>query len=81
MLNIDIYGPQKKSWVMSVTLQSAAVLLLFTAASSKVEPQKVARFVTLFDPAIPVPQTKSREGGGGDGSVLPARPSGCVPWR
>src|SRR5690349_1475238 len=29
------YGRQKKSWMMSVGLQTAAVLLLFTVASTK----------------------------------------------
>jgi protein TonB len=75
------YGRQKKSWVMSVTLQSAAVLLLFTVASSKVAPQKVAHFFRLFDPDIAAYEPKApsahdtsrRVGGGGDRSVLPAR--------
>ncbi len=74
------YGPQKKSWVMSVALQSAAVLLLFTAASSRTVQQKVAHFIPLLDPnlaAYEPRQAHARDamaggGGGGDQSPLPA---------
>ena len=37
------YGRQKKSWAMSLALQSATVVLLITAASSKIAPQKIAQ--------------------------------------
>lgn len=72
------YGRQKRSWVMSLALQSAAVLLLFTAASSKVVRQTVRNTVSLVVPDIaantpkPHPQTMAGGGGGGDGSAVPA---------
>ena len=74
------YGPQKKSWLMSVALQSAAVLLLFTAASSRTVQQKVAHFIPLLDPNLaayepqqrPARDTMAGGGGGGDHSPLPA---------
>ena len=74
------YGPQKKSWVMSVALQSAAVLLLFTAASNRTVQQKVAHFIPLLDPNLADYQSKPARvrdtmaggGGGGDRSPLPA---------
>jgi len=74
------YGRQKKSWAMSLALQSAVVLLLFTVASSQVAPQKVARIITLLAPNIAEYQPKAAPahkemaggGGGGDRSPLPA---------
>jgi TonB family protein len=70
---------------MSVALQSAAVLLLFTLASTKVAPQKIARFIPIFDPEIAAYQPKTagghehrRAGGGGDRSALPAS-KGALP--
>jgi protein TonB len=72
------HGRQKKSWVMSFALQSAAVLLLFTAASTKTVQQKVAHFIPLLDPNVlpyepkPAPVADARGGGGGgDRSPLP----------
>ncbi len=46
------YGPQKKSWLMSVAFQSAAILLLFTAASNRTVQQKVAHFIPLIAPNL-----------------------------
>jgi TonB family protein len=74
------YGRQKKSWVMSVALQSAAVLLLFTAASTKTVQQKVVHFIPLLAPDIaayqpkmaPARDTLSGGGGGGNRNPLPA---------
>jgi TonB family protein len=73
-------GRQKKSWVMSVALQSAAMILLFTAASTKTVQQKVVHFIPLLAPDISPYQPKmppARDkmaggGGGGDRSALPA---------
>ncbi len=75
------YGRQKKSWVMSFGLQSAAVLLLFTVATTKVAPQKVAQFVALLNPAIEpyepkqAPARDAAHGGGGGGDRSPLPPS------
>ena len=72
------YGRQKKSWVMSVGLQSAIVVLLVTVASSRVVQQQVRQAVSLVVPIgiAPVaptkPNTMQGGGGGGDRSPLPA---------
>ncbi len=74
------YGPRKKSWIMSVAVQSAAVLLLFTVASTKGLPDRLAApFVSLVAPNIAPyevrpahTRTASGGGGGGDRSPLPA---------
>ena len=74
------YGRQKKSWVMSVALQSAVVVLLFAAASTKTVQQKVAHFIPLLDPNLSAYEPKQPRakdtmaggGGGGDHSPLPA---------
>ncbi len=71
------YGRQKRSWAMSLAVQSAAVLLLFTAASTKVVQQKL-HLTTLVLPVDlpndpkPTPRTMAGGGGGGDRSLLPA---------
>jgi TonB family protein len=73
------FGRQKKSWVMSLALQSAAVLMLFGAASTKTG-QRVVHFIPLLDPNLipyqpkqaPAKDTMSGGGGGGDHSLLPA---------
>jgi TonB family protein len=74
------YGRQRRSWVMSVALQSALVAIVFAAASTKVVPQ-VARSVGLIAPididaytpkAAPKQQAMGGGGGGGDRSPLPA---------
>jgi protein TonB len=72
------YGRQKRSWVMSVGLQSAAVLLLFTMASTKVVQQKFVQLMPLVLPdsaafeAKPALKTMEGGGGGGDRSLLAA---------
>jgi len=74
------YGQQKKSWVMSLALQSAVVVLLFTAVSTKTVQQKVVQFIPLLAPSAVPNQPKaaaadvrmSGGGGGGDRSELPA---------
>jgi len=73
------YGRQKKSWAMSLALQSAAVLVLFTAASSRIAPRQTARLVTLLAPNLAEYMPKAARphekmgggGGGGDHSPLP----------
>ena len=75
------YGRQKKSWAMSVAFQTAAVLLLFTVASSKVAQQTAKSVITLVMPTdlsefqmktAPKPGQMAGGGGGGDRSPLPA---------
>ncbi len=75
------YGRQKKSWVMSVALQSAVVALVFTAAlTPTVRRQIMGPSVVLVAPALPpdepahatVKPRTSGGGGGGDRSPLPA---------
>jgi protein TonB len=74
------YGRQKKSWVLSMALQSAAVLLVVTLASSKVVPRTAKIAVAIFSPvdsayvpkAAPAPDKPGGGGGGGDRSPLPA---------
>jgi protein TonB len=79
LLPVSFGTRSPKSWAISVTLQSAAVLLLFTAATSKVAPQKAVRLVTLFDPQIASYRTKApARSGGGDHSPLRAS-KGALP--
>jgi TonB family protein len=73
------YGRQKKSWLMSVALQSAAVAAVLAAAATPVVQQKVRDTVTLImpvdlaPPAAPVKKNVMQGGGGGgDRSPLPA---------
>ena len=78
----DIWGQyhrQKRSWVMSFAIQSAAVLLLFTVLSNHTVQEKVRQSVSLvlpLDPVTPAAQVKKDTmqggGGGGDRSPLPA---------
>jgi TonB family protein len=74
------YGRQKKSWVMSVALQSAAVLALFSVAMAPPVQRHVGRFVGLVPPDVseylPKVAAASKDrpqggGGGGDRSPLP----------
>ncbi|SPE42251.1 TonB family protein [Candidatus Sulfopaludibacter sp. SbA3] len=72
------YGRQKRSWMMSVALQSAAVALLFTMASTRAVQQKFIQMMPLVIPSVapydlkPAPKTMAGGGGGGDRSLLPA---------
>jgi TonB family protein len=75
------YGRQKKSWVMSVALQSAIVVLVFTAAlTPTVRHQIMGPSVVLVSPTLPpdvpaqasVKPSTSGGGGGGGRSPLPA---------
>jgi TonB family protein len=80
------YGPQKKSWVMSLGFQSILVLLLFTVFSAEVVRHKVTEIIPLIAPDIApylpnMPPKQNRMtggGGGGDRSPLPA-PKGRLP--
>jgi len=80
----DAYGPQKKSWAMSLSGQSLLVVLLFTVFSVKTVQQKVAEVIPLFAPDIAPyePKMPAKQmtggGGGGDRSPLPA-PKGRLP--
>ena len=61
---------------MSFALQSAAVMLLFAAASTKTVQQKVVQFIPLLDPTFQPQPEKAPDmlaggGGGGDRSPLP----------
>ncbi len=75
-----LYGRQKKSWAMSLSVQSVAVVLLFTVFSVKAVQEKVKEIGTVFLPDIAPYQPKlapkkdqmSGGGGGGDRSPLPA---------
>jgi len=73
------YGRQRKSWVMSVGLQSAVVVLVFTAALTPTMRHRITGgSMVLVAPALdlPAPATvkprTSGGGGGGDRSLLPA---------
>ncbi len=67
------YGRQKKSWAMSIALQSAVVALVLGAATTRTVHRKVAQFMPLFDPQLADYQPKpdrprdSAAGGGGGG--------------
>lgn len=75
-----LYGRQKKSWAMSLSIQSAVVVLLFTVFSAKAVQEKIKDVVPLFLPDIapyqpkmaPQKQNSGGGGGGGDRSPLPA---------
>lgn len=75
-----LYGRQKKSWAMSLSIQSFVVVLLFTIFSAKAVQQKVKEAVTIFAPDLkpyepkmaPQKDKMSGGGGGGDRSPLPA---------
>ena len=82
----DQYGPQKKSWAMSLGVQSVVVLSLFTVFSARTVQQKMAEFIPLIAPDIApyLPELRPKQdkmtggGGGGDRSPLPA-PKGRLP--
>jgi len=75
------YARQKRSWVMSLALQSAVVTLLFTVFSSKAVQQQVKTVAQIFVPTdvdsyqpkmAPKKDAMRGGGGGGDHSALPA---------
>ena len=74
-----LYGRQKKSFLISTALQSAAVALVFAAFSNPAVQERARQVATLVMPADLAPAAmtlKPREnhggGGGGDRSPLPA---------
>jgi protein TonB len=72
------YGHQKKSWVLSVALQSIVVMSVFAVASTQVAPNTIGRIIPLIGPIAmpeelpPAKQAMSGGGGGGDRSPIPA---------
>ena len=74
------YGRQKRSWAMSLTVQTCAVVLLFTFFSAKSVQDKIKEVVPIFAPdlkpyepkAEPKKEAMGGGGGGGDRSPLPA---------
>jgi hypothetical protein len=79
----DIWGQyerQKKSWVLSLALQSAAVVAVLAAAATPAVQNKVRETVTLILPVDlappPAPVKKNvMQGGGGGGDRSPLPPS------
>jgi periplasmic protein TonB len=70
-----LYGRQKKSFLMSTGVQVAAVILIFTALSSKTVQKRIQQVVPLIlpeDAPLPKPSIHAGGGGGGDRSPLPA---------
>lgn len=74
-----LYGRQKKSFLFSTVIQSAAVALAFVVLSNPVVQQTARQVATLVMPAdlvpaapIAKPQANRGGGGGGDRSALPA---------
>ena len=71
------YGRQKKSWVLSVALQTVAVMSVFAVASTQVAPTTIGRIIPLIMPADvpdwmpPAQRPAGGGGGGGDRSNLP----------
>jgi periplasmic protein TonB len=72
-----LYGRPKKSWALSLSFQTAVVVLLFTVASSTTIRQKVKEVVALTSP-VDIAEYKAEAdhmhggGGGGDRSPMPA---------
>jgi hypothetical protein len=62
------YGRQKKSWLLSVALQSAVVVIVFTAAlTPTVRHQIMGPSVSLVAPALPPNAAPIPASGGGGG--------------
>lgn len=64
-----VYRPQKKSWALSLVLQSLAVAMLFAAASSPTVRQAARQAFELY---VPIDIVHDSGGGGGRRSPLPA---------
>jgi TonB family protein len=82
------YGRQKKSWVMSVGLQSAAVAAMFLAAVTPAVVTQLQKHVTLVDPVdiAPLPAKPALVkpqggGGGGDHSDTAASKGRLAPFK
>jgi protein TonB len=82
------YGRQKKSWIMSVGLQSAAAAIVLTAAVTPAVVQQVKRHVMVTDPvdlapppAKPALLKPHGGGGGGDRSDTPASRGKLAPFK
>jgi periplasmic protein TonB len=70
-----LYGRQKKSFLLSTGFQAAAVVLLFTALSSKTVQKQIQQVIPLIMPSevdAPKPAVHQGGGGGGDRSPLQA---------
>jgi len=64
-----VYRPQKKSWALSLVLQSLALAVLFAAASSPTVRHAARQAFELY---VPVDIVRESGGGGGQRSPLPA---------
>ena len=64
-----VYRPQKKSWALSLVLQSLAVAMLFAAASNPTMRQAARQALELY---VPIDIVRDSGGGGGRRSPLPA---------
>lgn len=64
-----VYRPQKKSWALSLVLQSLAVAVLFAAASNPTMRQAARQAFELY---VPIDIVRDSGGGGGRRSPLPA---------
>ena len=70
------FGRQKRSWAMSLALQSAAVVLvLATAAVTPSVREHVKDFVLMVPTDVAPPQVQRAQGGGGGGDRSPLPPS------
>jgi len=75
-----LYGRQKKSWLMSLSMQSAVVVMLFTIFSAKAIQEKVKEYVPIFAPDLkpydpPIAPKKEKMGGGGGGGARDPLPA------
>ena len=70
-----IYGCQKKSWFLSLVLQTLAVAMMFAAASSPKVRHAARQVIELYAPDLATYQPKANTirggGGGNDGSAVP----------
>jgi TonB family protein len=66
-----LYPNQRKSFILSVTFQSAVVAVLFLIFSSPAVQQRVRETATLILPPDLAPHPRSTHGGGGGGNRSP----------